>query len=169
MICSCFDLGLCFVKFGLLTHLSLGDVAVFLYVLCEDCQPIIDRPPTHQTLLMWSRGAISLTIFPSQFKFDGNLFHSHLDSNTVIATKFCTWHDSCAVVACAKICCDLMASNGVMARPSFHRIQIAGKKTLVKGAPVLILSCALSCLAIVSDQPYDVLALWLITTWDTWL
>ena len=30
-------------------------------------------------------------------------FHSHLDANTVIATKFCTWHDSCAVMACAKI------------------------------------------------------------------
>ena len=30
-------------------------------------------------------------------------FHSHLDSNTVIATKLCTWHDSCAVVACEKI------------------------------------------------------------------
>ena len=61
-----------------------------------------------------------------------NSFHSHLDSNTVIATKFCTWHDSCAVVACAKICCDLMASNGVMARQSFHRIWIVGKKPLVK-------------------------------------
>ena len=62
-------------------------------------------------------------------------FHSHLDSNTVIATKFCTWHDSCAVVACAKICCDLMASNGITARRSFHRIWIAGKKSLVKRAP----------------------------------
>ena len=62
-------------------------------------------------------------------------FHSHLDSNIVIATKFCTWHDSCAVVACAKICCDLMASNRVMARRIFHRIWIAGKKTLVKRAP----------------------------------
>ena len=58
-------------------------------------------------------------------------FHSHLDSNNVIATKFCTWHDSCAVVACAKICCDLMA------RRSFHRIWIAGKKSLVKRAPCL--------------------------------
>ena len=62
-------------------------------------------------------------------------FHSHLDSSTVIATKFCTWHDSCAVVACAKFCCDLMASNGIMARRSFHRIWIAGKKPLVKRAP----------------------------------
>ena len=30
-------------------------------------------------------------------------FRYHLDSNTVIATKFCTWHDSCAVAACANI------------------------------------------------------------------
>ena len=57
------------------------------------------------------------------------LFHSHLDSNTVIATKFCTWHDSCAVMACAKICCDLMSGNGITARPSFYRIWIAGKKS----------------------------------------
>ena len=62
-------------------------------------------------------------------------FHSHLDPNTVIATKFFTWHDSCAVVVCANICCDLIASSGITARRSFHRIWIAGKKTLVKRAP----------------------------------
>ena len=60
-------------------------------------------------------------------------FHSHLNFNTVIATKFCT-----AVVACSKICCDLMASNGIMTRRSFHLIWIASKKPLVKRAPGLI-------------------------------
>ena len=65
----------------------------------------------------------------------GISIRSHLYSNAVIAAKFCTWHDSCAVVACAKICCDPMASNRVMARRSFHRIWIAGKKALVKRAP----------------------------------
>ena len=78
--------------------------------------------------------ALQPTVFPSQFKFNGN-FHSHLDSNTAIATKFSTWHNSCAVVAWAKICCNLIASNGIMARRSFHRIWIAGKKTLVKWPP----------------------------------
>ena len=62
-------------------------------------------------------------------------FHSHIDANTVIATKFCTWHDSCAVVACAKICCDPMASNRITTRRSFNRVWIAGKKLLVKRAP----------------------------------
>ena len=60
---------------------------------------------------------------------------SHLDSNRVIATKFCTWHDSCAVVACTKICCDLMASNGIMARRSLYLIWIAGKKNVSEMGP----------------------------------
>ena len=86
-------------------------------------------------------------------------FHSHLDPNTVIATKFCTWHDSCAVVACAKICCDLIASSGITARRSFHQIWIAGKKSLVKRAPVPVArytppSFQITCAAIVSI-PYS--------------
>ena len=44
-------------------------------------------------------------------------------------TAVLSWHVQ-------KICCDLMANNGVMARRSFHQIWIAGKKTLVKRAPV---------------------------------
>ena len=64
-----------------------------------------------------------------------NSFHYHLDSNTVIATKFCSWHNSCAVVACTKICCDPMASNKIRARRSFHLIWIMGKKSSVKRAP----------------------------------
>ena len=35
----------------------------------------------------------------------------------------------------AKICCNLMASKGIMAMQSFHRIWIAGKRMLVKRAP----------------------------------
>ena len=62
-------------------------------------------------------------------------FTFHLDSNTVNTTKFCTWHDSCAVVACAIISCDLMACNENTARQSFHRIWIGGQKSLVKRAP----------------------------------
>ena len=42
-------------------------------------------------------------------------FCSHPISNKVIATKFCICHDSTAAVACAKICCDLMASNWITA------------------------------------------------------
>ena len=71
--------------------------------------------------------------YPISLFFHGNSnsieisFHSHLDSDTVIATKFSTCHDSCAVLACAKNYCNLMASNGSTARRIFHRISIAGK------------------------------------------
>ena len=61
--------------------------------------------------------------FSTQFKLSMEItFHSHFHSNIVIATKFCTWHDSWAVVSCAKIGCDPMTSNGITARRSFHRI-----------------------------------------------
>ena len=33
----------------------------------------------------------------------------------MITAKFCTCHDSCAVMACAKLCSDLTARNGVTA------------------------------------------------------
>ena len=71
--------------------------------------------------------------FPSQFEFDGNFvsIHSHLDSNRVIATFFYMARQLCCRGMC-KICCYLMASSGIGARRSFHRISIAGKKPLVK-------------------------------------
>ena len=57
----------------------------------------------------WEQGPFSLTVFPSQFKFDGKSFHYHIDSKTVIA-----W--------------DLMTSSGFIARKSFCRIWICGQK-----------------------------------------
>ena len=67
-------------------------------------------------------GAVSLTFFSIGIQIWWKIsLLSHPDSNTMIATKFSTWHDSCAVVACAEICCDLMASNGITARRNFHQ------------------------------------------------
>ena len=83
--------------------------------------------------------------FWTRAPFHGRLFHRNLNSmeisfrshfDTVIVTKFCTCHDSYAVVSCARICCDLMASNGITERRNFHWIWIVGKKSLVKRAPV---------------------------------
>ena len=90
------------------------------------------------TITIVKLGPVSLTNFHRNSNSMEITFHSHLHSKTVIATRFCTWQDSCAVVAFAKICYDLMASNGVMARRSFHRIWFAGKKTLVTPAPGVI-------------------------------
>ena len=79
---------------------------------------------------MFSQDPILLTDFPSQIRWKF-LSSSFLDSNNIIATKFSIWYDSCTVVACANICCDMMPSNGITARRSFTWIWIASEKSLV--------------------------------------
>ena len=76
--------------------------------------------------------SVSLTVFSSQLKFVGNF--------VAFSPQF--WYSGrykilyrCVVVACVKIGCDLMASNGITARRNFHRIWIVDQKTLVKRAP----------------------------------
>ena len=54
-----------------------------------------------------------------------------------IAMKFCTWHDSCAVMACAKFSSDMMPYNGVTLKPIFHQIWIMMEKSFVKCVPGL--------------------------------
>ena len=43
--------------------------------------------------------------------------------NKVISTKFGTWHNSCAVMSCAKICGDLVSRNGITEKYIFHGIK----------------------------------------------
>ena len=62
-------------------------------------------------------------------------FCSHPNNNIVIATIFGTWHDSWAVVACAKFCRDMITSNWIKAKWNFHRIWIVMEKSLVKWVP----------------------------------
>ena len=53
-------------------------------------------------------GPVSLPFFHRNSNSMEILFHSHLDFNTVIATKFCTCHDSC----CRGMCKYLLRSDG---------------------------------------------------------
>ena len=62
-------------------------------------------------------------------------FCSHPNNDIVIATIFGTWHDSWAVVACAKFCRDMITSNWITAKWNFHRIWIVMEKSLVKWVP----------------------------------
>ena len=70
-------------------------------------------------------------------------FCSHPNTNEVIATIFGTWHDSWAVMACAKFCCDMITSNWIRAKCNFHRIWIVMEKSLVKWVPGTHVSNAL--------------------------
>ena len=59
------------------------------------------------------------------------LFPSLTNSNTVMATKFCTWCDGCAVVVCTKFCWDVINSNGITGKWKSRRIWIAVEKSLI--------------------------------------
>ena len=52
-----------------------------------------------------------------------------------IATNFCTWHDSTAVVPCTKFYSDHCIRIEVRVERNFHRIWIAMEKPLVKRGP----------------------------------
>ena len=65
------------------------------------------------------------------------LFYSHPNSNEIITPRFCTWHDSCAVMTCAKFWSDLITNNLVTAKQIFHRIWILSEKLLRKWSQCL--------------------------------
>ena len=54
----------------------------------------------------------------------------------LITMEFCTWHDSCPVVPCAKFWSNTIPYNGVTPSPIFHKIWITMEKTFVKWALV---------------------------------
>ena len=64
------------------------------------------------------------------------LFHSHLDSNTVVTMKFCTWHSSGAVMACAKIVVIWWPAMELQQGAVSIEFELQAKKWLVKSAPV---------------------------------
>ena len=52
----------------------------------------------------------------------------------MVTIKFCTCHESYAVVARAKFCSDMITYNWVILKPIFHRIWITMKNSFVKWA-----------------------------------
>ena len=48
--------------------------------------------------------------------------------------KFCTWHDSCALVSCVKFCSDMISYDEVILKLNFW---ITKEKSFVEQAPVL--------------------------------
>ena len=62
------------------------------------------------------QGPISRTVFLSQFKFVGHFVSPSLQFWRSDCYRIFTLHDSFAVVAYEKNCCDLMVSNGITQR-----------------------------------------------------
>ena len=61
------------------------------------------RIPKAIAELIRDQAPVSLTFFHRNSNSMEISFHSHLDSNTLIAIKFCIWRDSSVVLVCAKI------------------------------------------------------------------
>ena len=62
-------------------------------------------------------------------------FHSNPFYTKLITTKFCTCHDSCAVMTCAKFGSNLMPKNWFKATWFCNEISILGTKSLVWQSP----------------------------------
>ena len=76
------------------------------------------------------QGPISWMTVPSYYKFC-----SHSSCRKVIIVKLCTWHDSCAVSACAKFCSDMISCYGITLKPIFCWILNMMEKSFVKSTP----------------------------------
>ena len=84
----------------------------------------------------WAQGLEMLSTYPSPFH--KQFFHHHSNSletslsshpscTEVIAMKFCTLHDICAVVARAKFCINIIIYIRVTLKPIFHQLNYDGK------------------------------------------
>ena len=82
-------------------------------------------PSTHELCQIWGpcpkRFSIVIQI---RWKF---LFCLNPNCSGVIAMKFCTWHDSCTVMARAKFCSDMVPCNEV----TLHEVLLQWKSTSV--------------------------------------
>ena len=83
------------------------------------------------------QGPISLTIFADNSNSMEILSCCNSVAGHQIATKFCTCHDSIAVMQCTKFGSDHHIRIEVRVKQSFHRIWIAMEKPLVKRGPVV--------------------------------
>ena len=65
-----------------------------------------------------------ITSFPRNSVLLENLFCCNPKSNEVIGTRFCTWHNSTAVVTCVKICTEPHVYNLITGHCNFHHVWI---------------------------------------------
>ena len=91
------------------------------------------QPKTFQTGAHFTNDLSIVT--PIRLQFHSTPTHFVLSFITVIAMIFCTWYDSCVVVACTTFCGKMIPHNRVTLKPIFHRVWIAIKNAFMKWAP----------------------------------
>ena len=84
----------------------------------------------HRTLGSHTKqGPIPLRIYPLSLKFMDHLF----TMVKVFTIKFCTWHDSCAIMSCAKMCMGVLTRKWV--KDNFHTKFIYSRKNICETGP----------------------------------
>ena len=120
---SLYGLGCCLSG---LAYMCFEQSLVLLLAWRQTDKLIPDEPmATPMSYAIREQGSISQTIFfiviEIRWKF---IFCSNPIGRKVIDKKFCTWHDSCAVVTCAKFCSDMVTYNRVTLKYIFDGIWI---------------------------------------------
>ena len=69
------------------------------------------------------------------FNFPANSFHPHTNFNNMTTINVCTWHDSSAVVPCAKICSGSMTITIITSKLILCSIWVLHEKLLVRWPP----------------------------------
>ena len=82
-------------------------------------------------------GPLSRTIFPSWFKFDGNVFLCNSIVGCHVTTKFSTCHDISAVVPCVNFHNDHFITTWMRAEWNFHPNRITMENRLWNGPRII--------------------------------
>ena len=82
--------------------------------------------------MICNQGLLHLWFFHHTFNSIKISCCSHPNFHELIAMKFCTWHNSSAVMAYGKVCSSVIISNGVTMKLNFHQIWIIMEKLLVR-------------------------------------
>ena len=87
--------------------------------LLSACHRAGDQPPW-EPMMTW--GTFLEPVFHRNSNSIEILSYSHPSYREAFATVFCTWHDSCTIVARAELCSETMPYNGTTLKPISPRI-----------------------------------------------
>ena len=94
-----------------------------------------------KAVTVWIMGPNLQTIFHHNVNSIEISFYSKSVPDNHIATKFCTCHDSLAVMACAKFCSDCYVRIGIRAKWIIRQVWIVMGKSLVRWVPCYPYGC----------------------------
>ena len=112
----------------------------------------------------WASGSLQEGFFHRNWNFMEIKFCSPLSCSKVIAIKFCTWHDSCAIMACAKFYSDIKPNNRVILKPIFTQIWMTMNYVKWTQDEVMVSDCMTNIIFWIQCAP-DISRMCISRTW----